>query len=144
MSEERLVWSGTASQIVNLGAFLLWGVLALTLVLAPVSVGVILWKYLVVKNRIYELTSQRLKMHVGVFSKTTSELELYRIKDTQFEQPFFLRLFGLGNVLLISTDATTPIVKIEAIANAHELRENIRKFVEERRDAKRVRNIEME
>jgi uncharacterized membrane protein YdbT with pleckstrin-like domain len=83
-------------------------------------------------------------MHVGVFSKTTSELELYRVKDTQFEQPFFLRLFGLGNVLLISTDATTPIVKIEAIANAHELRENIRRFVEERRDAKRVRNVEME
>ena len=144
MPAEVDVWSGTPSQVINAGAFLLWGVLALTLVLAPVSLGVIVWKYLVVKNRKYELTSQRLKSHEGVFSKQTNELELYRVKDTQFEQSFFLRLFGVGNVLLFTSDATTPLVKIEAVSGAQALREKIRTLVEERRDQKRVRVAEIE
>ena len=144
MPAEVEVWSGTPSQVVNTGAFLLWGILALTLVLAPVSLGVIVWKYLVVRNRRYELTSQRLKSHEGVFSKKTNELELYRVKDTQFEQSFFLRLFGVGNVLLVTSDATTPLVKIEAVSGAQALREKIRTLVEERRDQKRVRVAELE
>ena len=144
MPEELNVWSGTPSQVVNTGAFLLWGVLALTLILAPVSLAVIVWKYLVVKNRKYELTSQRLKSHEGVFSKQTNELELYRVKDTQFEQSFFLRLFGVGNVLLFTSDATTQLVKIEAVSGAQALREKIRTLVEERRDQKRVRVAEIE
>ncbi len=144
MVEESFLWSGTPSQVTNMGPFIVWGVLACTLILAPVSVGVILWKYLVVKNRKYDLTSQRLKTHSGVLSKKTDELELYRVKDTQFDQPFFLRLFGLGNVLLMSTDVSTPVVKIEAVKNAQALREQIRNMVEERRDLKRVRNVEME
>ena len=144
MPAEVEVWSGTPSQVVNTGAFLLWGILALTLVLAPVSLGVIVWKYLVVRNRRYELTSQRLKSHEGVFSKKTNELELYRVKDTQFEQSFFLRLFGVGNVLLVTSDATTPLVKIEAVSGAQALRERIRTLVEERRDQKRVRVAELE
>lgn len=144
MAEESFVWSGTPSQVTNMGAFILWGLLALTLILAPASAVVILWKYLVVKNKKYELTSQRLKTHVGVLSKKTDELELYRVKDTRFDQPFFLRLFGLGNVLLVSTDVTNPLVKIEAVPNAQALREKIRNLVEARRDLKRVRNVEVE
>lgn len=144
MAEESFVWSGTPSQVTNMAAFILWGLLALTLFLAPVSVVVVLWKYLVVKNTKYELTSQRLKTHSGVLSKKTDEIELYRVKDTRFDQPFFLRIFGLGNVLLFSTDVSTPLVQINAVPNAHALREQIRNLVEERRDLKRVRNIEME
>jgi len=144
MAEESFVWSGSPSQVTNMGTFVFWGVLALTLFLAPVSVIVILWKYLVVKNTKYELTSQRLKTQTGVLTKTNDEVELYRVKDTQFDQPFFLRLFGLGNVLLFSTDVSSPLVKIVAVPNASALREQIRTLVEERRDFKRVRNVEME
>lgn len=144
MSVENQVWSGSTSQITNLGTFILCGLLSLTIVLAIVALPYALWKYLVVKNQKYDLTSQRLKLHSGVLSKTTDELELYRVKDTKFEQPFFLRLFGLGNVMLISSDTTTPVAVIAAVKEAESLREQIRTLVENRRGQMRVRVAEVE
>jgi hypothetical protein len=76
--------------------------------------------------------------------KRIEELELYRVRDTQFEQPFFLRLFGLGNVILLTTDTTSPEVIVPAIPNAQAIREQIRYAVEETRDSKRVRVAELE
>jgi len=144
MRAENILWSGTPSQVTNLGTFVIWGILACTLVLAPVSLILIIWKYLEVKNQVYELTNQRLKMHSGVLSKKIEELELYRVRDTQFEQPFFLRLFGLGNVILLTTDSTSPEIILPAIPNAQGVREQIRNAVEETRDSKRVRVSELD
>ncbi len=144
MRAENLLWSGTPSQVTNLGTFVIWGILACTLVLAPVSLILIIWKYLEVKNQVYELTNQRLKMHSGVLSKKIEEIELYRVRDTQFEQPFFLRLFGLGNVILFTTDSTSPEIILPAIPNAQGVREQIRNAVEETRDSKRVRVSELD
>jgi membrane protein YdbS with pleckstrin-like domain len=144
MASETHVWSGSPSQITNLGTYILCALLSLTVVLAIAAIPYAIWQYLVVKNQNYDLTSQRLKAHSGVFSKQTDELELFRVKDTKFDQPFFLRLFGLGNVILISSDSTTPVVMIKAVKDAQNLREQIRNLVEERRDQKRVRVAEFE
>lgn len=144
MSSETTVWAGRTSQWVNFPAFLLWGLLALTVVLIPISIGVILWRYLVVRFQQYELTTERLKLHTGVLSKSTSEIELYRVTDTQFEQPFWLRLVGMAHIQVISSDKTSPITQIRAIAGARELREQLRSLVEARRSVKNVRVSELE
>jgi uncharacterized membrane protein YdbT with pleckstrin-like domain len=144
MSNETTVWAGRTSQWVNFPVFLLWGLLALTVVLIPISIGVILWRYLVVRFQQYELTTERLKLHTGVLSKSTSEIELYRVTDTQFEQPFWLRLVGLAHIQVISSDKTSPITQIRAIAGARELREQLRSLVEARRAIKNVRVSELE
>ncbi len=154
---EYAVWSGTTSQWINLPGFLFWGAIALAAVVAAillafaaallvvvVCAGVIFWKYLVVKNELFELTSERLKMHSGVLNKKLSELELYRVTDTQFDQPFWLRLVGLSNVHILSADKTTPVVTITAVSQGRELREQVRQLVEARRTAKGVRVSEIE
>ncbi|MEY4652690.1 MAG: hypothetical protein RI884_1271 [Pseudomonadota bacterium] len=143
-TKEQAVWSGRTSQWMNFPTFLLWGALGLTVVLLPVSAGVILWRYLVVRNELFELTSERLKMHSGVLNKKISELELYRVTDTQFDQPFWLRLVGLAHVRILSADKTTPLVTITAVPDARELREKVRELVEVRRAAKGVRVSEIE
>lgn len=143
-TKEYPVWTGTTSQWMNFPSFLLWGVLALTVILLPVSLGVILWRYLVVKNQKFELTSERLKLHTGVLNKKLSELELYRVTDTQFDQPFWLRLVGLAHVQIMSSDKTSPVVTITAVPDARELRETLRELVEARRTAKGVRVSELE
>ena len=144
MTTETHVWSGTPSQVVNLGTFIVCGLITLTIFGAIIAIPYAVWKYLVTKNWKFEVTSQRIKVHSGVLSKKTEELELYRVKDSRVEQPFFLRLFGLANVIIVSTDSTTPISMIPAIKGAQDLREQIRIFVEERRDQKRVRVTEFE
>jgi len=143
-TSEYPVWTGRTSQWMNLPSFLLWGVLGLSVVLLPLSAGVILWRYLVVRNEVFELTSERLKMHSGVLNKKTSELELYRVTDTQYFQPFWLRLVGLAHVDVVSSDKTSPLVRIAAVPDAHTLREQLRTLVEARRQARSVRVSEIE
>lgn len=141
---EEQVWTGGPSQVTNFGTYVVCGLLTLTGIFAIFALPYAFWQFLVVRCQRYELTTQRLKVHSGVLNKKTDELELYRVKDTRFDQPFFLRLFGLGNVILFSTDATTPTSTINGVKDAQQLREQIRTLVETRRDQKRVRLAELE
>jgi uncharacterized membrane protein YdbT with pleckstrin-like domain len=140
MAEERTVWLGTPSQIINLGAFVLLGLFFWLVI----PLFVILWKWLVVKNTKYELTTERLRMRHGVFNKDTDELELYRVRDYKLHQPFFLRLFSLGDIVLQTSDKSHPHVVIKAIPGGEDLREKLRTYVEECRTRKGVRELDIE
>ena len=92
----------------------------------------------------YELTSQRLRITRGILNRRLDELELYRVKDYVMVQPLFLRLFGLGNITLISSDASTPTVAIRAIPGVADVREKLRTAVQTERDRKRVRELDVD
>lgn len=134
MADERIEWTGTPSQIENLG----WFIACLLLIPIPWAI----WRWLVTRNTVYTLTDQRLSVRRGVFNRVTEDLELYRVRDTRLEQNLFERLFGLGEVVLFTTDTSTPEVHMHYIRGAEALRETIRRLVEARRDAKRVRTLE--
>jgi len=140
MTEERTVWFGNPSQVINLGSYILLGLFFWLVI----PLFIILWKWLVVKNTKYELTTERLRMRHGVLNKKLDELELYRVRDYKLDQPFFLRLFSLGNVVLQTSDKTHPTVLIEAVPNAEELREQLRTHVEACRTSKGVREVDIE
>ncbi|MBA2408575.1 MAG: PH domain-containing protein [Gammaproteobacteria bacterium] len=139
-SIEKPIWNGTPSQVINLPAFILLGLFFWLVI----PVFMMLWKWLVVKNTKYELTTERLKTRYGVLNKQMDEIELYRVRDYRFEQPFFLRIFSLGNVVMQTSDKSHPLVTIRAIPNGEELRERIRTHVEECRAHKGVREIDIE
>ena len=138
------VWSGSPSQITNFKAYAVCVLMALTGVGIFVGVPYAFWRYLVVKNQRFEITTQRIRFRKGVLSKHIDELELYRVKDTRFDQPFFLRIFGLGNIIVISSDSTDPILKINAIKDSKNIREKLRDLVEDQRYQKRVRFSEFD
>lgn len=140
MDEEQSVWQGTPSQVVNLGSFILLGLFFWLVI----PLFFILWRWLVVKNTKYELTTERLRLRYGVFNKVSNELELYRVRDYKLEQPFFLRVFSLSNIVLTTSDKSHPRVVIEAIDDGEELREKLRKYVEICRTRKGVREIDIE
>lgn len=139
-AEERTVWLGTPSQVINLGSFLLLGLFFWLIV----PLFVILWKWLVVKNMKYELTTERLRMRHGVLNKKLDELELYRVRDYKLDQPFFLRIFSLGNIIMQTSDRSHPTVVIQAIPEAEALREQLRTYVEACRTRKGVRELDVE
>ncbi len=138
MDQEQLTWEGRPSQITNFSCFVFctltfWAVV-------PVFVG--LWRWLVVRFTNYQLTTERLTVATGVLSRRTEELELYRVKDTAFVQPFFLRIFGLGNVVMHTSDRSHPVVVLSAVRDGKTLRENIRGNVEKMRERKKVRELD--
>jgi uncharacterized membrane protein YdbT with pleckstrin-like domain len=137
---EKELWRGTPSQLVNLPWYVLW-ILLFWLV---IPLLVLLWQWLVIRNTVYELTSERLKLRRGVLNKHLDEVELYRVRDYKLEQPFFLRLFGLGNILLQTSDRSHPSVRLRAIRDGEQLYERVRAAVEESRARKGVRELDVE
>lgn len=136
MNEERIEWSGTPSQWRNAGWFLS------CLLLLPIPWA--LWRWLETRSTRYTLTDQRLKTQRGVLNKLTEDLELYRVRDTRFQQSLVERMLGLGEIVLFTTDESTPQVSLRYIRDAEAVREKLRGLVEARRDAKRVRYLDAE
>jgi uncharacterized membrane protein YdbT with pleckstrin-like domain len=139
MAEEAIVWRGSPSQVINIPAFVFWGLLFWLVV----PVFIILWRWLVVKMTKYELTTQRLRTRYGVINKKMDELELYRVRDYRLDQPFYLRIFSLGNIILQTSDLTNPTVTIRAIPDCEQVREHIRTYVEACRVRKGVRELDV-
>ena len=137
---EPLVWGGSPSQLLNFPVFLICTLLCWLII--PIFIAI--WKWLVVHNIRYELTSERLKILSGVLNKELEELELYRVRDYRLEQPFWLRLFSLGNVTVTTTDVSQPQVTLRAIADSERVRELIRRNVEDCRTKKGVRSLDLQ
>jgi len=97
-----------------------------------------LWKYLTVKTWNFKITNQRITDEKGVLSKVTNELELFRVKDITLVQPFWLRLVGLSNIVLVTSDKSNPLFVIPGVKNGKELREELRTVVDKRRTEKGV------
>lgn len=140
MKEESKIWSSSPSQISNLGTYIVLGLFSWMVI----PIFIFIWYWLVVKNTQYELTTQRLTFRSGVLNKQVDEMELYRVRDYKIEQPFFLRLFSLGNIVLETSDRTHPLVTIQAVKNCEELMGLLREHVEECREAKGVRELDVE
>ena len=117
---EKIVWYGGPSQLTNIITY----VLLFWTVILPLIV------YLRTRFTIYELTEERFREKTGILSQTIEELELYRVRDYSVEKPFIMRLFGLGNLTLITSDKTNPKIYLYAIKNVENVRDLFRKNVE--------------
>ncbi len=153
-TQEQIVWEGSQSQVLNFGIFISMGIISAIIVVlallffpfAAVLVAVplvyMLLKWIVVRNHRYKVTTERIFYTTGIFSKKTEALELYRVRDVDMYEPFWQRMFKLGNISLSTSDKTTSNFLLKAVPNPANLMNEIRKNVEHRRDVKRVRGVE--
>ena len=137
---EQTVWRGTSSQWKNFGIYVLCGLFCWLIV--PIFIA--LARYLQTKNKVYELTTERLKITEGVFSKMTDTLELYRVKDIETRQPFLYRMFKVENIAVNTSDASSPFILLEAIPCVVGFADKMRNQVEAIRMQKGVREIDIE
>jgi uncharacterized membrane protein YdbT with pleckstrin-like domain len=99
--------------------------------------------YLRARSVRYELTTERLRVTTGIVSTSTEDLELRRVRDSSIRRPALLRLFGLGDVLLVAGDASTPRVAIRAVRDPDALQSTIRASVQEAYGRFRVREVDV-
>jgi uncharacterized membrane protein YdbT with pleckstrin-like domain len=92
----------------------------------------------------YELTSERLKMTQGIFSKVTESLELYRVKDIEVSQPFIYRMVGLENIKVNTSDLSSPVILIDGLSQKIGFADKLRNQVEIIRAQKNVRELDIE
>ena len=157
---ETALWSGHTSQWVHFWYYFLCILLAVGIAFAAtipalftgglaylaLLIPLVMWlvRWYATKCTTYTLTSQRLRITSGILNKKVDELELFRVRDYTMDQPFLLRLVGLGNLTLITSDATTPTLAMRAIPGIESVREKLRTAVQTERDRKRVRQMDVD
>ena len=120
------------SQLVNLG----WLIIAVVayFYISPLSKLwwffpiIYVYYYLIIKNWKYEFRERTIGQRKGVFSYNKIELHYFRIKSIKIERPFLMRLVGLSNLILLTSDPFCPILTLYAIENGEEMRERIKDY----------------
>lgn len=156
MSEE-LLWKGSPSQVLNLGKYLVALLLAAGIAVAGMFPGLqlvwaalvlplgwALWIFVETRSIRHELTTERIRLYQGIFNQKMDDVELYRVKDTSMERPFWYRMFGLSTLIIETSDRSQPRIEIKAVHDGDNLRETLRKQVEFWRDRKRVREVDFD
>ena len=159
--QETLVWRGTPSQWTNFGVYFFCLILAAGVVAAYLFIpqtpqqplillGLIvpfLWavsRWIATRCQRYEITSERVKITTGLLSRRSSEIELYRVRDYTIVEPFWLRLVGCGDVVLVTADSSTPSFVLHAVPHATTLKDQIRTHTERMRQRRGVRSLEVD
>jgi len=133
---EEVLFDGHPAVVGGLGSLLLTIV---TLGLA----AVVLWMRALGKH--YRVTTQRIVIESGVFSKRLEQIDLYRVTDYVVERPFGQRLLGTGNIVIQAMDKTTPEVRIGGIrADVVGLYERLRAATEVAKQRSLVRVVDYE
>lgn len=86
----------------------------------------------------YELSFDRFFIKSGVFVRHEDEVRLYRITDVSLRQSLLQRIFGVGDILVSSADASLGNFVIKDIKNPARCKEDLSMSVEKSRVSNRV------
>ena len=130
-----------------------WMIIAVTILTIGyagiVTIPFIGIKWLSNKMTHFSLEGNRLFMRRGILIRSEEEIELYRIKDVKANFSIIQQIFGNGDISIISSDATgsrtgtRATFNISNVANARELREEVRSRVEVARKRLGVREFDV-
>lgn len=120
----------------------------LTVLLCFVVVGfiVLLVKWVENISTRYELTTQRLIIRSGIFMKRVDEIELFRVKDVRVDFSLINQLTGIGQITLRTSDPSSQGQDfiLRDVPNAKALRETLRALVDQARQRRRVRELDID
>ena len=110
------------SQWVNVG-WLIFAVACYWLYFPPV---LLLWYYFVIRCWHYEFRERTIAERWGVFTTNKVEIHYFRIKSVAVNRPFLMRLVGLSNIVIMTSDPLRPVLRLYAIHNGEVIREKIK------------------
>ena len=132
--EEKQLYIGRPSQILNIISFIIWS----WTLFVPIII------YLRTRFIVYEVTDQRIKLKTGILNQEIDECELYRVRDYKIVKPFFQRIFGLGKIELVTSDRSNSNINLNGIKDPENLYNLIRDNVEKIRRKTGTRELDVE
>ena len=87
----------------------------------------------------YSLSEDRLFLSVGLLNIKDDEILLYRVRDIDTSRSLWQRLFGVGTVIVMSSDKSMPNLVLKNIKDPVGVKELIHQQVEEMKIRRRVR-----
>ncbi len=86
----------------------------------------------------YSMTDDRLFVETGLFTIHQEEILLYRVRDICLHMNLYQRLFGMGSVVLQTSDKTAPTIELRNIAHPREVKEQLHRQVEQMKISRRM------
>ena len=71
----------------------------------------------------YSLSEDRIFLETGLLNMNLEEILLYRVRDISLRISLGQRIFGVGTILLQSSDKSMPVLEIKNIKNPREVKE---------------------
>jgi uncharacterized membrane protein YdbT with pleckstrin-like domain len=134
LSDERILFKGHPAVIGS--------VTRLLISIFTLGIGAV-WFWLQSRNTKYLITSQRIVIERGIFSKDIEILEIYQVDDIQLEKPLNQRMMGTGNMLLLTRDISAPKLLLNRLKiDVRELYEQMRPCIQQARFRFHVRDEE--
>src|SRR5210317_1590955 len=130
----KTLWKDSPSQISNFWTYVLF----FWTIILPIMA------YLKTRFTSYEMDSERFRIKKGILNQNIEETETYRINDYSIFKTFFLRIFGLGHLILTTSDKNNKYVRILAVKEVESLKDMIRNQVEKRRKATGTKEVDFE
>ena len=87
----------------------------------------------------YSLSEDRLFLETGLLSLHQDGILLYRVRDISLRMTLGQRIFGVGSVLVLSSDKSMPELVLKNIKQPREVKEMIHRQVEEAKAQRRMR-----
>jgi uncharacterized membrane protein YdbT with pleckstrin-like domain len=157
-----VIFSGTPSQIVNLPTYIKGGVGAIVVfavylyaltrwqvpwfapvvALLAIAAGAVV-AYLRTAYTEITIDTARITCRQGIFSRRVQSLELFRIQDVTSLHPWWQRPFGIGTVLVLTSDSNNPQWRLSGMRGAEQLRGELNRAAIALRDAKGIREVNM-
>ena len=91
----------------------------------------------------YSLSEDRIFCEKGLLNLHEEEILLYRVRDLELKRSLGQRIFGVGSVMVHSSDKTMPILELKNIKSPKEVKEMLYRQVEASKDARRMRTTEV-
>lgn len=87
----------------------------------------------------YSLSEDRFFIDTGFLTSVTNELLLYRVRDLTTRITLSQKLFGVGTIIIHSSDKTESHLEIKNIKRPKYVKELLHKYIEENRKNKNMR-----
>ena len=85
------------------------------------------------KSQSYRITNERIIIERGLVGKKAEHLDLFRVRDFRVKKSMTQRARGRGDLTIMSTDSSTPQLKLESIQSPDEVAETLRSLVKANR-----------
>ena len=74
----------------------------------------------------YSMSDDRIFCEKGLLNMKFEEILLYRVRDISMKITLGQRIFGVGSILLQSSDKTAPVLEIKNVKNPRQVKEQRR------------------
>ena len=88
---------------------------------------------------VYSLSEDRLFRETGLLNRTYEEVLLYRIRDISLMRSLWQMIFGVGTIVIHSSDKSSGTLQIENVKSPKQVKELIHQLVEESKTRRRFR-----